>query len=86
MKYYLSIGSNIEPVKNIIFSIKELKEILADIDISNTTVYACGSEVMIRDSKQKLIDHGFATKTNNDLLKTRCGTKSYMAPEFFLGK
>lgn len=38
MKYYLSIGSNIEPVKNIIFSIKELKEILADINISNTYV------------------------------------------------
>ena len=38
MKYYLSIGSNIEPVKNIIFSIKELKEILTDINISNTYV------------------------------------------------
>ena len=38
MKYYLSIGSNIEPLKNIIFSIKELKEILADINISNTYV------------------------------------------------
>lgn len=38
MKYYLSIGSNIEPVKNIIFSIKELKGILADINISNTYV------------------------------------------------
>ena len=38
MKYYLSIGSNIEPVKNIIFSIKELKEILADINISNTYI------------------------------------------------
>ena len=38
MKYYLSIGSNIEPVKNIIFSIKELKDILADINISNTYV------------------------------------------------
>ena len=38
MKYYLSIGSNIEPVKNIIFSIKELKEILSDINISNTYV------------------------------------------------
>ena len=38
MKYYLSIGSNIEPFKNIIFSIKELKEILADINISNTYV------------------------------------------------
>lgn len=38
MKYYLSIGSNIEPVKNIIFSIKELKEILDDINISNTYV------------------------------------------------
>ena len=38
MKYYLSIGSNIEPVKNIVFSIKELKEILADINISNTYV------------------------------------------------
>ena len=38
MKYYLSIGSNIEPVKNIIFSIKELKEILADINLSNTYV------------------------------------------------
>ena len=38
MKYYLSIGSNIEPVKNIIFSIKELKEILADINVSNTYV------------------------------------------------
>tara|TARA_B110000879_G_scaffold174421_1_gene227173 strand:- start:889 stop:1878 length:990 start_codon:yes stop_codon:yes gene_type:complete len=29
-----------------------------DFDISNTTIYACGSEAMIRDSKQKLIDHG----------------------------
>lgn len=38
MKYYLSVGSNIEPVKNIIFSIKELKEILTDINISNTYV------------------------------------------------
>ena len=38
MKYYLSIGSNIEPVTNIIFSIKELKEILTDINISNTYV------------------------------------------------
>ena len=38
MKYYLSIGSNIEPVQNIIFSIKELKEILTDINISNTYV------------------------------------------------
>lgn len=38
MKYYLSIGSNIEPVKNIIFSIKELKEILTNINISNTYV------------------------------------------------
>lgn len=38
MKYYLSIGSNIEPVKNIIFSIKELKKILTDINISNTYV------------------------------------------------
>ena len=38
MKYYLSIGSNIEPLKNIIFSIKELKEILSDINISNTYV------------------------------------------------
>ena len=38
MKYYLSIGSNIEPLKNIIFSIKELKGILADINISNTYV------------------------------------------------
>ena len=38
MKYYLSIGSNIEPLKNIIFSIKELKEILADINVSNTYV------------------------------------------------
>ena len=38
MKYYLSIGSNIEPVKNIIFSIKELKEILTDINISNTYI------------------------------------------------
>ena len=38
MKYYLSIGSNIEPVKNIIFSIKELKKILTNINISNTYV------------------------------------------------
>jgi len=38
MKYYLSVGSNIEPVKNIIYSIKELKEILTDINISNTYV------------------------------------------------
>ena len=38
MKYYLSIGSNIEPVKNIIFSIKELKEILTDSNISNTYI------------------------------------------------
>ncbi|MDC1348868.1 hypothetical protein N8260_06120, partial [Amylibacter sp.] len=30
----------------------------SDICISNTTIYACGSEAMIRDSKQKLIDHG----------------------------
>ena len=36
MKYYLSIGSNIEPVKNIIFSLQELKKILTDINISNT--------------------------------------------------
>ena len=36
MKYYLSIGSNIEPVKNIIFSVQELKKILTDINISNT--------------------------------------------------
>jgi 2-amino-4-hydroxy-6-hydroxymethyldihydropteridine diphosphokinase len=38
MKYYLSIGSNIEPVKNIIFSIKELEKILTNINISNTYV------------------------------------------------
>lgn len=36
MKYYLSLGSNINPEENISFAIKELKKILSNIIISST--------------------------------------------------
>ena len=36
MKYYLSLGSNINAEENISFAIKELKKILSNIIISST--------------------------------------------------
>jgi len=36
MKYYLSLGSNINAEENIAFAIKELKKILSDVIISST--------------------------------------------------
>ena len=36
MKYYLSLGSNINAEENIAFAIKELKKILSNVIISST--------------------------------------------------
>ena len=65
MIFYLSIGSNIEPEKNISFAIKKLNELLEDLIQSSTIISK--AEGFIGDDFHNLVVSGRSNLTYNEM-------------------
>ena len=65
MKYFLSIGSNIEPEKNIDFALEQLDLILDSLKFSST--YRTASEGFDGDDFLNLAVSGYSDKSFNEL-------------------
>ena len=65
MIFYLSIGSNIEPEKNISFAIKKLTELLEDLIQSSTIISK--AEGFIGDDFHNLVVSGRSNLTYNEM-------------------
>ena len=67
MIFYLSIGSNIEPKKNISFAIKKLNELLEDLIQSSIVISK--AEGFIGDDFHNLVVSGRSNLTFNEMNK-----------------
>ena len=67
MIFYLSIGSNIEPEKNISFAIKKLNELLEDLIQSSIVISK--AEGFIGDDFHNLVVSGRSNLTFNEMNK-----------------
>ena len=67
MIFYLSIGSNIEPEKNISFAIKKLNELLEDL--IQSSIIISKAEGFIGDDFHNLVVSGRSNLTFNEMNK-----------------
>ena len=67
MIFYLSIGSNIEPEKNISFAIKKLNELLEDL--IQSSIIISKAEGFIGDDFHNLVVSGRSNLTLNEMNK-----------------
>tara|TARA_B100000123_G_scaffold144629_1_gene106809 strand:- start:534 stop:917 length:384 start_codon:yes stop_codon:yes gene_type:complete len=67
MIFYLSIGSNIEPKKNISFAIKKLNELLEDL--IQSSIIISKAEGFIGDDFHNLVVSGRSNLTFNEMNK-----------------
>tara|TARA_A100001388_G_C28746782_1_gene489911 strand:- start:529 stop:912 length:384 start_codon:yes stop_codon:yes gene_type:complete len=67
MIFYLSIGSNIEPEKNISFAIKKLNELLEDL--TQSSIIISKAEGFIGDDFHNLVVSGRSNLTFNEMNK-----------------
>ena len=67
MIFYLSIGSNIEPEKNISFAIKKLNELLEDL--IQSSIIISKAEGLIGDDFHNLVVSGRSNLTFNEMNK-----------------
>ena len=67
MIFYLSIGSNIEPEKNISFAIKKLNELLEDL--IQSSIIITKAEGFIGDDFHNLVVSGRSNLTFNEMNK-----------------
>ena len=67
MIFYLSIGSNIEPEKNILFAIKKLNELLEDL--IQSSIIISKAEGFIGDDFHNLVVSGRSNLTFNEMNK-----------------